>query len=1357
MKISAIELQNENKNINKPSFKGLELSVDDEYVFYVPPYDKDKYDILLEVSPVIEDGNGGFKIDRNISTPITINKSYNNFRNYGSTTYPRNTPISDPLDSQYMGYRFRLVDKEDAKRAYKNLDAQNQNNVFGSIDTKQYIYDPGTRLHDDEFGDFTVISNRMGITPKSGSAIHVFYDSYTSGRGIDRKNFVRNHFNKALGDLDGILVNKRQELSPYRYVMSNPYIGADSKSSHKYWGENFYRVPSLSVFKKVLVELFKDGKGYVADGALTSQSIQSPFFQDVLKNGKKSPYYHWFKIKGDLKIGVFPDKIFSSNSQHVDPYKHIGFKIINPMGVEGYDHNKPSYIQFFDDRLASVRQQNDTKNLIVNYDIPQTKDHYDITTHQDSIQPYFFELDYSDKSVRDRFSGYTHKMLTDTHKMYNGFFNEGKNRIIDNFERFFSFANYDLVRKGRAAGADFWDGSVDLVKLNLSNHTPDFKNYEGFCDVRDYLYNVATYWTKFAYNALVSYVAKTFTQDDLQSKEEILKVALANDLSVEDLKQLYENINNENENENDTSSNARAEVTKMLDDFRYEGLDLSPQLQVVVSTPAFRRYMNNPQIKEFIANFVVGALMKLDTKGFEEDIIESSSESNDVISSEDFKRIYEQNFPEKRLKNASSDLSGKIESIKLTPYGKAVLEMLAPTIIGYAVLKGIYPNEIVSIDSNQGTLRSSKTLKNATLYQTGVVSIGNANDDAKKLSENIMRNFSDKKTNERNQWKLANALELMDLKQYSYKGIKFAQEFVKKARAGLNWRFDAAKDVADLTATKNGMREFKDSWDDVIEFWSKFVQNVREINPSAYIVAEVTDLWPIYNNMNIYRYEAKNDLAKGASSADIQKRAEIIRKLDWGKYINPDVAERMLYEKTGATTGSQYSTFFGLSNNLFSRNFETGALSGDFDNMDSLKLNMERFLKSGPLLSLTHSHVFWDNHDKPRGLHGLALDMGVFLSRFGINTEDTPINKDDVKRAKKAAYRVIGKEITDDEMSYDFISSKAVAVGDMYRKGFEKIVGSDNEKLQIFYQAIKDLAQGKFKNKTNPDFIRAEAFGQTGFEISINDIMEQAKYIAQNEGKAWYNRDEAKQVRDKVFEQILRIPLVKMIKMTDFLNSITGIPFFYAGNNMALSRYEYATKNITQQNRNLLKREWIDKNSDEYKPQIREYFDRFQASCALYKEPGLSAMAGGIPISLPQENPSKLYAILKYDKKGSNVIHVFSSTGISADSYEEIPDVSREIPYISLKDENNVGYLIKGDDGKAIHFRRKIYDKQKAKFIDEVDSYDKPVDYVAIDGKLRRADGENIVLNDTVTTFYKPITEAKKSHEDIMQLFHVHK
>ena len=1361
MKISAINLKEENvNNIKTPSFKGLERTPDDVYKFYAPPFDREKYDILLEVCPVVEDGNGGFKIDKDFCNPITINNSYHDFKLKNSTDYPRNTVISDPKFSEYMGYRFRLVDKEDAKQAYKNLDPENKKNVFGEIKTKAYINnDPGSKFKDDEFGEFTVISNRMGVTPKAGSAYHVFYDSYTSN-GIDRNKYNRIHFNKAGGDIDGILYKKDKKLAPYRYVMTNPYIGADTKSSHKYWSENTLRVPSQAKFKKVLTELFRDGKGYIADGAFTSHSLQSPFFQDVLKNGKKSPYYNWFKIKsGDrIKVGVFPDYIPSENPQHANAWDHIGFKIINPRGVKGYDSNKPSYIQFFDDRLASKEQQNDTKNLIERYDIPNPKDHYDITLHEDSVQPYFFELDYSDKSVRDRFSGYTNKMLTDKHKELAKEFGDKHSRIIDNIHTFFSFENYDIVEKGRAGGVDYWAGSVDLVKLNLSNPNARPENVQGYYDARQYLYDTGLRWTKFAHDAYVENIALEYAKNNPEGRKNIAEIAYKNDVTPEKLQEMYEDAKSIEFDKNLTNVNAKDVIQDIIKNtnFRYGGLDLSPQLQVVLNTPVFNNYMKTPQTTELLANFIIGTLAKMQDESGEK-IIEFLPDSFDVLTSEEGKASLDENKEGKSTETLNKqNVYGNPKFAKLTPYGEAVLELLMPNILSYVVTKAIYPNEIITFDSENDAIVNSDSLKKASLAEAGVYTSGDTNTDAKDLYRNIIFNLENKKLTQEKEKEFASLLKDTSINKMSYAGIQFAKEFIKQARAGLNWRFDAAKDIADLNANANGLRRMEDSIDDMIEFWGTFIKNARDVNPSAYVILELTDLWSYFNDNPAYYYEARNELGPNATNEQIEARVKEIKEMDWGKYINPDIAERMIDEKTGATTGSQYSLFFNMLSQFFSKSFESGNKTHYFADLNSVRDGLEKFIQSGPALSVLFTHKFWDNHDKPLGLSCLAVDMGAYLSRFGINTHNSQITQDDVQTAKRAAQVVIGKNPNDPTSSYDNLSSKAMVIGEMYKNAFTSILKDDKQTLDIINKAISDLAQGKFLGKEEVDFFRAEAFGQTSFDVSTRDILKQARYIANKENIDWLDKNEEKELSKKVLETVLEPAMQKLSKMTDFTCAMPGTPFFFAGFDMGSTGYEYLTKNITQQNRNLVRHEWVDPSSSEFIPKIKEYNDRLNASCSLYKEYGLSAMSEGTPIILPQNDSKNLLAMLKYDKNGSNVIQVISNMGIEESSPCELSKPkSVIIPSVKIADKNGIEYKIKDAKGNNAELHRKVYDKSKAKFVDETDSNGNPVKYVVVNGELRRADGKSIVLNDNVTTFCKPLMNDGQKQLDIMKRYHI--
>lgn len=1343
MKISALELQKADKK-NNTAFNGVkrvagEDKFFDAYKFYAPPYDKEKYSLLLELCPVKSDGKGGFVLDDSlINRPFTYDKSYDEILYKGYVKYPRHITISNPRESEYMAYRFRLVSKDKASEVEKERkkDPDKKFDPFGEIKTEKYILDPGSKVEIGKYGEFTVISNNMGVTPKSGSAAHIFYDSFDSN-GIDRSSFVRNHFNKAGGDLDGI-VKYKKELEPYRYVMTNPYIGSDSVSSHKYWGENFFRVPSEGKFKQVIGELFREGKGYIADGAFTSQSIQSPMFQSVLKYGMKSPYYHWFKINGRLKLGVFPDSLFTSNPKREKPMDHIGFKIVNPRGTKGYNPYKPSYIQFFDDRLASKEQQFDNKNLIKRYANSNPKDHFDITTHQDSVLPYYFELDYTDPSVRKRFSGYSRKMLNDP-------------EIKDRLDSFFSFKNFDIVRKGRSGGANFWDGNVDIVKMNLSNPNILEGNVLGYTDAREYLYNAATYWTQFAKDAIFEYIADAYSQDN--GKEVIADIAKKNGIGLKEFQEILERTLSDEPNMSLPVTGAKDYIKNKIEKFRYETLDVSPQLQAVFAYPEFREYMEKTEVANELANYVIDTLKKLD--GYmTENVMDPSSEVSDVLSTESNKR---------------EQIN---DSAKLTTYGRYVADILTDRIVSYAILKAMFPNDSAHIDPKDGSLKVSKAMKERSLYEAGVMMSGKFDDEAMQLGRIINKNLRRESSMYNQQMELAEQIADSKIAKYKLDGFQMAEAMLEHTDAGLNWRFDAAKDIGDLNTNRNGLRTFENSWDDVIEFWGNFIKNVRKINPSSYIVAEVTDLHSFYNANNPeYIMEAQRLMDKyDCPDANVHEVAEELRDIDWGKYKDPATAERMLYEKTGATTGSNYSTFFGLTPDLFGQNFENGNITGRFANMGELKKEMENYLNSGPLLYLTHSHVFVDNHDKPQALHCLALDMGAYLSRFGINRSNFTTDED-VKHAKEAMIRVLGKE----PENMDPISSKAIVVGDFFKRGFERQLKDEPEKLEIINEAIRDLALGMFKTKTNIDFLRAESFGQNPLEISIKDIMEQAEYIANRDQKDWYSDREAKELTDRVFKDVMAPALQKMTKMSDFLNSITGIPFFFAGNNLGQSGYEYASKNISVANRNLTRHEWIQKDSADYKPEIKEYYDRMQASAGLYQQYGLSAIAGGIPVSLPQDNQN-LYALLKYDDKGSNVLHVFSNAGMTKDPYSKMDEGAKiEVSSIKMSDSNGVCYTpdmrfnpeadpsdMPADKRSSEHYMyRKVYKKQydkngnyiSGKFVDETDSNGNPVKYYVADGRLRRADGNKIVIDDTVTTFYKPLVKGKTTHDEIMRRF----
>ena len=104
---------------------------------------------------------------------------------------------------------------------------------------------------------------------------------------------------------------------------------------------------------------------------------------------------------------------------------------------------------------------------------------------------------------------------------------------------------------------------------------------------------------------------------------------------------------------------------------------------------------------------------------------------------------------------------------------------------------------------------------------------------AKKLLKGL-RKLEDTKSKEYEKFKeyLTDRYYKLDLEDY-----KIAEAVIDQTGSGLNWRFDAAKDVADWDEVQEKQITAEQAWDDVIDIWKPFLAQVRKYNPSAYTVA----------------------------------------------------------------------------------------------------------------------------------------------------------------------------------------------------------------------------------------------------------------------------------------------------------------------------------------------------------------------------------------------------------------------------------------------------------------------------------------------------------------------------------------
>ncbi|MBQ4646431.1 MAG: hypothetical protein IJB79_03695 [Candidatus Gastranaerophilales bacterium] len=1114
-----MDLSINNINLNKKNiaFKGMEGAFSAKSVpvfkFYAPAHNKDEK-VALEIAVLYKNNETA-----QYNAPDKYDIEEFEFQND-----VLEIPQSDVRElSSGFAYRYKITNTKTNETRY-------QIDPFRSIDV-------------DENGKMNVIEQgrSYGISPKAGTMRHSFLDSdvrfdeATGKRAALNKEFARNHFNKLGGSIKGLnwLLTKTDELDPYRYFMTTPDIGADKVSSHRYWPANQYQCSDLDVFKEFNFELFQRGKGYVADGAFTSQGIQSPLVQHVLKWGEKSPFYEMLKIDGKITLGILPD---IDEHGDIDPYEHIGVRLVNPKG-EGYDKNKPTYIQFYDDRLLKPASQIDGK-LHFDYD-NSPKDIYEITSHQDSVQPYAFEIDPNDKKIK-AFGGRRAILLSEISKKQGG------------VEDFLSFSNFNIGSKNKVAGVTCWDGNVDIIKMNLSNPSNAPENRAGFFAAREYLFGVASYWTETVQSHLILQTAKL-----AGNKKEIEKIATANEISQDQLKAVLDSVDDGSFESPVLSKNYS--TSDLVEAFPLQTLETSDELSAIFAQPQFAKEFFKPEIVDKISTI------------FDKTI-------SNIIASD----------------NLTDDYKAYVEKV----YKNEILT--------YIYVSALKPEAI----KEDGTIDKAK-LKEVTLKSLETFSSLSPEEERKQVIGKIKKGLS--QVNLSSFEKRAKK----ELKSISLEDFKKAEALVLQGKGGLNWRFDAAKDIGDLDAVRNQTKTFDQVWNGdartpgVQKFWTDFVSRIKEYNPSAYIINEVTSLGDFCDD--------KND--NSMLNFDRQLYNAWVAKGKPNSYEDkPIYAKQVQFlNETSSTTTSEYSKGFNSFSMFAGVNPEKSYGILEYDDariksgdLSELKGHMERLMQFNQPNSAIYSHMFVSNHDKPSVLHTMPLNMSLYM---GKNLSD-PETLKQVFDSFDTQDKGILKFLLGEKHNMTGVSEKALAVAMAMTKAIRKLPSDkfDNDSKKKMLLELKNLVYGKANENSAPSFKRSEAFGVKPFEITIKDLIEKAKIVELPENPSEKDIEKYnEQVLDKTREfhhTMMKDSMGFYESLWEVMNACVGTPTLFGGNEFVQTGYETPSKNVYLGIRNEVLHDL--KEDSRYS----NYYDRMHKISNMYRLPGLSVLRDGTPISL---------------------------------------------------------------------------------------------------------------------------------------------
>ncbi|MDR1327139.1 MAG: hypothetical protein LBJ74_01890, partial [Heliobacteriaceae bacterium] len=388
--------------INFEGYKPFKNEVGKKGYVFSYPFDSEKYECCLEVYKVRElKDKDGYNTGN-----YSIGEQYSEFKLEPSAKFTLNGSHGIPDDKPFA-YRYRLREKGGSNMVY--------------------ITEAGTVIKSSRHTCNLVSPNGIQSSETGGSMKLCFWDTYAPQFEYDKKGGIQKrdiehlksqvkYFSaKAGGSLAGLEKSiETGKLNGYSKIIGTPVFTDDSLTDHAYWNKNCFQTAqslgSINNYASVQRKMFAKGINFVNDGAFVNEGLEGIHFKHVMKWGKESPYYNWFRVRnedGYLTLGVLPDVNELPKEDRSAVEQNISHCLVNsPFLIEEkksgiystdkknpyYERTKPTYIQIYDKRLMYQTALNRDER-IKTYDKSAPDDPFAINNRQDSVLPYSFEID----------------------------------------------------------------------------------------------------------------------------------------------------------------------------------------------------------------------------------------------------------------------------------------------------------------------------------------------------------------------------------------------------------------------------------------------------------------------------------------------------------------------------------------------------------------------------------------------------------------------------------------------------------------------------------------------------------------------------------------------------------------------------------------------------------------------------------------------------------------------------------------------------------------------------------------------------------------------------------------------------
>gem|GEM_PF-2626756 len=658
---------------------------------------------------------------------------------------------------------------------------------------------------------------------------------------------TRNHFNilsPRFGPQNPALeaMLSRLKQAGFTSVLFRPFTGGDILSSHGYWPTDPHirnnTFQNEAAFRQYFMIMLQHGMKVYADGAFVSQGLNGVQMLANMAHNKRSPYWTWFKSNQaestgaicfpkhayeKFTFGILPTRLDAKGHRTVD-FSKFSVRFINDPTQNGYNRKKPTFMELYDPRLEKPDGS------------PQDSqpNEWELKGSMDSVQKYRFPID--PQELREK--------KTSIYK--------GPGDQEGQSGKYLEWKSFRLDKASRDDSSRKWDGQVDVALMNTKNP-----------EVVDFLASAVGHFTRKVANLYTSETAKMLTKaqaanpsgsetdwlaaitvpadgkptSPLQVLPPITQ-SPADRLMIEELRKARHSVRPEVE----SSQLGKAFSKRMLDEIPMSVLHLPALFKANLTYPGFQKALREKErnwLSRFIANQVLQPLSRLWLVG---DLFKGI---RNLLFPDSFEDRLGAKLQKIFTKDVSSDAQAKLRNgrIQSIVAGKLAEQIYLSALTGESLEK------IREWEADPSQLEDAlyRNLPEDVLKQDPVT--------ASKMLPGILKKGLDKMSS----GYLARLVE-QELRGLDPEMVEMANAVLQKREFGLNWRIDAAKDVADIDAVRGAdpakrAKVFTDEIKFVKTFWTQVGNTVRDIFKKATIIAELTDF---------EKYAGNDEVAKTA-------------------------------------------------------------------------------------------------------------------------------------------------------------------------------------------------------------------------------------------------------------------------------------------------------------------------------------------------------------------------------------------------------------------------------------------------------------------------------------------------------------